>query len=300
MKYIALVAPATVLFHSAGAQAAVDSPRILAPASAWTLDFADERCSLIREFGDGEDKVRLQIDSYGPRPGYRVMISGDLVPGSDANRLTDFRVGYSPDTRQRERFGPTMVGKFMDENAVSFVRAFLPDSPTADQADRLGSEFERSVTHMTLEFRLGKPFQLDTGSMAAPFAAMHRCVDNLIASWGIDPDEYRTLSRPVQVGELPESWNRIELAAQNSHPSPSERRDRRMAQSVTSPRAGDITPVRVMIDATGQPTACVVQAAFASEAYTQSVCGVLTDHRYQPALNADGEPVASFIQANTG
>jgi hypothetical protein len=45
---------------------AADAPRILAPVSDWTLDFADERCSLIREFADGDDRIRLQIDSFGP------------------------------------------------------------------------------------------------------------------------------------------------------------------------------------------------------------------------------------------
>ena len=307
MKHAAILALMAIVSQSGPAHAA-DGPRILAPSSDWTLDFADERCSLIREFGEGDDTIRLQIDSFGPRPGYRVLISGGLVPGSDAAPMTEFGVSYSPDTGQRDRM-TMFVGNLNGQNAVSFGRGFVPEPAFASQhADEAASAFERSVTHMTVAFKLRKPVQLDTGSMAAPFAAMHRCVDDLIASWGIDLAQHRTRSRAPQVAVTTESGERAfrtngqdfalversgEAVTERNYPRPADRRAQQFARNAYS--SGDLVPVRVMIDAAGQPTACVVQLAQVSEAFRQNACESLKGP-YQPALDAEGRPMASFIQ----
>ncbi len=298
------------LLLQAGPVHAADDPRVLAPVSDWTLDFADERCSLIREFADGDDTIRLQIDSFGPRPGYRVMLSGDLVPGSDAARMTELRVGYSADTRARERL-TMFVGRFGDKNAVVFGRGFLPEGGS-DDAGGSARAFERSVTHVTLDFKLRDPLRLDTGSMAAPFAAMERCVDDLLASWGIDPAVHRALARPpsmaVRTGPSERAFRtnehggeRVfelieragETVAEPGRPGPADRRAQAFARNAYY--SGNLVPVRVMIDASGQPTACVVQVANISEAFRRSACESLAGP-YEPALDAAGQPVASFIQ----
>ena len=316
MKPVAVLASGLLLLQPAYVLAA-DAPRILAPASGWTLDFADERCSLIREFADGADHIRLQIDSYGPSPGYRVMLSGDLVAMSDTPAIREFRIGYSPDNGQRQPM--TMFpGKFGDDDAVSFGPAFLPDLPYADWVPRQpqpasdapqganwpGSEFQRSVRHMTVQFGDGQPFRLDTGGMAAPFTALQQCVDDLMVSWGVDPAAHRTRSRVPMLVELPEGYQRIRVDLADDRPGYTERRYQAMAQAQAAelagprPSAGYVVPVRVMIDATGQPTACVVQAGNANEAYRRSVCEQFAGP-YQPALDAEGRPIASFVQIGT-
>jgi hypothetical protein len=280
--------------------AADDDLRIVRPSTAWTLDFADERCSLIREFADGEDKIRLQLDSYGPSPGYQVRISGDLIGGSDAAPIAEFRVGYSPDTRERGQMG-MIVGKLGSENAVSFGPGFLPDVPMAEAAQ---VEFERSVTHMTVAFRQRKPFRLEVGGMAAPLAAMAKCVDDLVTSWGIDPAVQRGLRRPPMLVALPEGYTRVRVDLTDDHPGYTERRYQAMARAQAReragpvPHAGYVSPIRVMIDATGKVTACVAQVPSATEAYRRSVCETFAGP-YQPALDAEGKPVASFVQIGT-
>jgi len=288
MKRAVFVVSAAALLQPIGAQAA-DEPRVLAPSSGWTLDFADERCSLIRDFGEGDDKLRLQIDSYGTRHGYRVMISGDPVPRGFNVPITEVRVGYSPDTQRREQL-TAMTGTSGETTAASFTGGFLPDPRTLDQAllvpqptpeqvkeaDRISEEFENAVTHVTVQFGLRKAYQLNTGMMAAPFAAMDKCVDDLISSWGFDPAAHWTrMSGPAPIPETLE-------ALQRSFP-PRPARD----------RIGSFLPVRVSVDETGRATHCVVQLATIEETYKQSICEGLSG-RYVPALDAAGQPIASF------
>lgn len=311
MKRIAILGHLAMLLQPGSVHAAEDA-RILAPTSDWTLDFADERCSLIREFADGADQIRLQIDSYGPDPGYRVLLSGDLVTRSDAAPIRQFRVGYSPDTGERKAMG-MLVGKLGDDPAVSFGPAFLPDLPYAEWApsqpqaaaaqdsDWPGGAFQRSIRHMTVQFGEGQPFRLDTGSMAAPFGAMRQCIDDLLASWGIDPAAHRTRSRPPLLVELPEGYKRVEVDLDDDRPGYTERRYQAIARAQAEqrerpvPRAGYVAPVRIMIDATGRPTACVVQVATADERYRKSMCETWA-RAYEPALDMQGQPAASFVQ----
>lgn len=276
----------------AGAQAALEDARALAPGSPWTLDFAEERCSLIREFADGEGKVRLQVDAFGPGPGYRVMISGDPVPQPFNVPILEIRVGYSPDRAEREQFYAS-AGTFGEDYAVSFRSGFLPEGP-ADA--RAAQAFARSVEHLSVQFDLRKPVRLETGNMAAPLQAMDKCVDDLLLTWGIEPETYRTQSRPARLVAAPEDARRYELAQPSAYPGPAERRARRMAESMA--RAGELVPVRVMIGADGRATHCVVQVQVASEARRQAICQTLAGP-YEPALDASGVPTASFVQWET-
>lgn len=305
MKRAVFAAAVAALIQPTGAQAAEGEPRVLVPSSGWTLDFADERCSLIREFADGDDRIRLQIDSFGPAPGYHVMISGDLVVGSDAAPITEFRVGYSPDTRERERMS-MIFGRLGADKAVSFGPGFLPDvaappPAVASATDGERGTFEDRVTSVTIQFRRGKPFRLETGSMAAPFTAMRQCVDGLLASWGIDPEQHRARSRPPMLIDLPEGYIRVEVDLEDDRPGYTERRYQAIARDQAGQRSGLVArggyafPVRVMIDATGQSTACVLQVANANEGYRRSVCETFAGP-YQPALDAEGRPIASFVQ----
>lgn len=317
-----------VLLFQPGSARAEEALRILSPSSDWIVDFAEERCSLIREFGTGEDKIHLKIDSFGPTRGYHVMFAGDAVSQATRGRLSLIRVGYSPDVRERDPL-LVMPGQFGDVGAVSFGQGFLagpaqqdvrPSDDLSDRGDarmavrysdldefgdrfithlvvrhgRRDGAFERGVKYLTVQFGRGTPLRLDTGSMAAPFAAMDQCVDDLVASWGIDPAQERVLSRPVKVTGLSEGWELLDTAPQDDHPGYSERWARDASPFLARNR--ELIPFRVMIDATGQPTACVAQVEYAGEAFRQSVCADRAGDSYQPALDAESRPVASVIQ----
>src|SRR5205085_44090 len=133
--------------------------------------YGPERCSLVRDFAAGEHKVGLRIDNYGAKFGYRVLLTSDLIDTPTVTPRTELRVGYSPDTRPRQKFW-AMTGTAGDAKAVWFRAAFLPDPPMPgpDYIDA----FERGIISMTVQFGEHEPLRLETGSMAEPFAAMRK------------------------------------------------------------------------------------------------------------------------------
>ena len=56
-------------------------------------------------------------------------------------------------------------------------------------------------------------------------------------------------------------------------------------------------PVRVMVDAGGQPSHCGPQLPNVEGDFTTEICGGLMK-RFEPALDRAGNPVASFYQVH--
>jgi hypothetical protein len=265
---------------------AADDPLVMTPASAWQLDYGAERCSLARDFAADGHKVGLRIDNYGTKFGFRMLLTSDLIDTPTVVPITQLRIGYSPDTRERERFWAT-AGTVGEANAVWFRAAFLPDPPMPGP-DYIES-FERGITSITVQFGEHQPLRLDTGSMAEPFAAMRKCLDNLIASWGLDPVQHWAQSRPVLPARLPKGYRTLATTPRSDHPGYTERNDAVRVQAIN--RNGDMYPLRLMVDATGHPTACVVQVPV-SEAQRKTWCD-FNAGPFVPALDAAGKPMAS-------
>jgi hypothetical protein len=55
-----------------------------------------------------------------------------------------------------------------------------------------------------------------------------------------------------------------------------------------------ITPFRLMVDATGEPTACIIQVP-GNAPFDKMTCDVLMRRaHFDPALDANGRPVPSY------
>lgn len=265
---------------------AEDEPLRLAPRTEWVVDYANERCSLHRGFGESDASVNLRIDWFGPRPGHRIMLVGPAVP-KFGTAWSDLGYRLTPDTELRPEGG--INGTFLDQPAVSFGATFLPYDPDQDW-DRMTvveqmrsaavpkppqPEFERQVRTLEVRFANGKVIQLALGGMGKPLEALRTCMDNLESSWGLDPTVQGNLSR-------------------NAVPKPStvRRVQRRYPAAMAQRGMNAFVPVRVMVDASGDVTDCVVQSEGIDEEFTDAVCDGLA-RGYEPALDAGGKPVAS-------
>lgn len=269
------------------------SPTVLAPAGAWTLDYAPERCSLVRRFGDDKKSLILQIDSYGSLEQFRVLVSGDYVPSSSKpSGEIDYKLSPDEEYRQNQF---ALFGKSGKSNAASFGAAFLPADITdndlskmsqeeisslAAQPARIQPEFEDASERMTLQLGRPQEIELRLGKMAKPLAALRTCVDDLYRSWGLDPE----LQRSRKLSPVPDMKSIKKVTS--SYPA-------QMAYSGISAYLS----VRIMVDAQGQASSCVVQNESVDNAFKAAVCDSLASH-FEPALGADGKPMASFFQTS--
>ncbi|KPL66961.1 hypothetical protein SZ64_01950 [Erythrobacter sp. SG61-1L] len=273
--------------------AGAKEPIVLEPDRPWTLDYAEERCSLIRHFGNEKKGLQLQIDSYGSRAKFRFLVTGNYVPSSNkpAGLIS---VKFTPDDGFRKN-QDALLGKARKWNAVSFGAAFLPVEDAglddeglsqkeifqrAAEAESIRQEFEQATDSMTLHFERLQDVHLKMGKMTKPLAALRECIDNLYVSWGLDPAKLHTQSR----APIPDMKSVLQILS--SYPVS-------MRYSGTSA----FISVRIMVDEHGNATSCVVQNNNADKPFRDAVCNSLAS-RFEPALDADGNPIASFYQTN--
>lgn len=115
--------------------------------------------------------------------------------------------------------------------------------------------------------------------MHAPMDAVRACLDNLLASWGVDANTQKSLTRePMPVGN-PGDWLK-------SSDYPQKMLDQGMNDSVN---------FRLTIDAVGMPTACNVLTMESRPEFIKATCDKLMQRaRFNPALDAQGNPVPSI------
>jgi hypothetical protein len=272
----------------AGAALMVPAPALarepiqLAPSSTWLVDYADERCTLVRDFAEGDQSLQLRIESFGSWRNFRFTVLGPTVPRS-VRSIGDISIRFTPDEEDRET--GAIQGSVGEQRGVSFSAEFGQPGPDLDRLSEterrqlfatpkpIEAEFERGVSSMLIEFDNGKTVQLALGGMSAPLKALRNCVDDLYKSWGMDPVVQRELSR------LPLIKINTAREVQRSYPT-------RMLGSGGSA----FVPVRVMVDQDGKATACVIQTGGVPKPFTDAVCEGLMGS-YETALDEAGNPV---------
>lgn len=163
----------------ATAATAEDDAAVLKPTSDWVLDYANERCSFYRSFGNADDVVRLRIDSFGSPIDFRFLLAGSLVPILE-NPIGEMTIRFPPDSQEREI--QSLHGRAGEEPAASFSANVLPyvDPRTfkrMSQAEREArtfqvyqpdTEFESGIDSVEVRFGTRRPFRSHWETWHAP------------------------------------------------------------------------------------------------------------------------------------
>lgn len=250
----------------------------MAPSSQWVVDYREDSCALRRTFRAGDHQATLQLRQFGPGDSFEVTLLSDTVP-----RTTKApRVRFEPDDDFIKPPIAFLVSRG-EAHGVRYTDSFRPSalkqSPAPwPQADREARE--RAITGLAVVDTYESPIVLQTGEMSEPMEAMRPCLDELLVRWGLDPAEQRTLSRAVKPAD-PMGWAR---RVQQSFPV-AMLRDRRSAT----------VQLRLIVGADGKPTSCMPPAGSSEPAFQEHACKVsMRNARFEPALDANGKPVASF------
>lgn len=254
----------------AAAGIAAEPPTQLAPTSKWQMDYAPTECRLLRTFAAGKDKATLQLSRLDVSDVLEMALAGQHMPATDG----DVAVSISTST----------VAQVPGMHARGFAAAggtpgsirFRPDKDlpgalrsdvAADQPTRLGVNLARRYA-----------VQLDMGPMKGPLAALDKCMDDLVTSWGLDPAEQRQRKSAPEPANNPGDWFKP-----GDYPA-----------ALNRSGAGGIVVLRLVVAADGSIQDCAVAKAGGDKAFEDLTCQ-LTKARaqFRPAVGGAGQPIKS-------
>jgi Gram-negative bacterial TonB protein C-terminal len=267
-------------------------PIRLKPSSAWTLDYAEHGCRMVRAFGEGENKSHIILSRYHPNEQFSLIVAGKLFKLSGP---TDVRLQFGAAEAEQKIF--SYGGSSGDSPAIiisSVMRLAPPTEAEQKLLDRAKGDERREIELAPISaerqkaikyLRVGKPLRndvtLELGAMDKPMAAMSKCVDNLLTTWGIDVEKHKTLTRRALALTNPSNWL-------NSDDYPKD---------MLVDRQPALVEFRLDVDEMGKATGCYIQATTKPKEFDDAVCkGIMRRAKFDPALDAEGKPMKSYYK----
>ena len=261
-----------------GDVAAREDAVILQPRGAWTLDMREGKCRLARWFGSEDDPHLLVIEQTAPHHNFSLMLGGSNLLGlSNASEL-HYGMERNERMKRRTRFatadledvGPAIIlatvdiGPARSREGPHAAGVYIPEAATID----------RGVLESTW-----RAISFETGSMERPFTALNACTTNLLSEWGLDADQHQAYIAPKLL-EDEVVFDRIK----RRYPGTSRRRGEQ-----------GILHVRLIVEADGSPSGCVIESASDVGDLESPACKELNKASYEPAQDADGNAMRSFL-----
>lgn len=281
MKKITSIAVVAGLLCSTAAQA--QEAVVLQPSGPWALDYGDDYCRLGRVFTDGTNEVELGIERIRPDAQLRLWIVGDSIRSFRGATET----GYTFLPAQGERMVVPIRASTAGRQVLSLpeitLTPFTPPAPGQAFAPppKYDAAAEQAVAKGITAIGLGKgltrPVRFETGALDAPISALQACTDDLVKSWGVDPEKNKTLSTPA----IPQGFPWLPTGT--------------VGFADFGKMAGNTNQIRVLVDASGKPTAChIAWPTLGTETNTTICNSVMEKASFIPAKDAGGQNVATF------
>lgn len=269
-----------VLCHPARAETPVEH---FEPASNWVMDYGEESCSLRRAYMDEAGRT-VYVDMSQVGPGSRLTFT---VFSEDVERMPEeVRYRFEPDDETTDvfsfalDFGETARG-------IRFAGDYLRKDERPDDFDDYQNidtsvlvAREAEVSDMVILEGFEDSILLRTGSLAGPMQAMRACLDDLMSGLGVDPEVQRTLSRRAE----PVNYVSISQDLYADFP-----------RAMIRDRESATMQVRLVVGPDGRVSDCRFIGLVGPPDYGEAACGSFSRYaRFKPALDADGNPVATL------
>ena len=222
----------------------------------WQVDWGDQFCSLIRL----------------PDRSIPFIVALRLTPGSGSADIVLLRRGAA-----RLPAGLTAVA--LTEPSTSFdIRGTVEDSDQLQFNEATGGFWDAiaATGELQLKRRDEVRYRIPLSSAQGALSALRRCESGVMREWGIDEAQWRSLRR------RPATTNMFGLRV-SDYPG----------RALAGGTSGRVV-VRLGISAEGRPTECVPVATSGDASLDARTCEVIMARaRFEPALDAAGQPVAS-------
>lgn len=286
MRYFTSISSMLAVLVGAAAPSAAQDARVFKASSAWALDYGDDYCRLMRDFSDGTETIGLFIERTQPGPVMRLIVVGDGVKLFRGSQEIGYRMHPSgaPRTTQRLRFETGSGQQYLNLGPTTFadMPAPMPGAPPAmpPPYTRAGEAADAAkIAGVSLDRGLVSPIMMETGALGGAAEALQACADDLIASWGLDADKHKQLTRPAMPAAPTAGWISGDTIPFGDF----------------AKLAGGNNDLRVMIDKTGKATSCHIQWPSLDAAINERICkSVMEKSAFMPALDQQGEALDSY------
>lgn len=252
------------LFAAAPILVSATEPLHLRPTSPWVLNYGEDRCELSRVFGEGEERTGLSFQSESPRQldmavaGKPLSSNADFVPARfvpvQATPITGLPGRSSNGDPAIVWSSVNLMGEAalkklgLDAEEAKAKRGERPKAKSAEIQSAIRAERQYFIANATVVEIVGKrkqPVILETGSLLAPINELDHCVKDSLSAWGVDPKLEEKIVRPVWPIHL-ERW-----FSSSDYPA-----------SMLRNGAQSQVHVRLLVDASGNPTHCTTVSRF--------------------------------------
>lgn len=257
--------------------AAANEPVSLAKVTKWEINYDEDSCHLLAGFGQGDDLVVLNLTRYEPGSSFDVMLTGAMFT---AKRVSGpIKLGFGDHVFARPQTGDGLSPG--QKPFVMFTHVRL-DGKLVDPRDPgvapVSEAQEAAATAASIAFG-DRTYRLETGSLAAPFAAMRTCTASLLTALGYDPVVQGTLRRPPQPTASPAGW-----ITSGDYP-----------KSALKKGQSGLVQFRLDIDERGVVKGCRVLRRYKDDPFADLTCQRISQRaHFKPALDASSRPVRSY------
>ncbi|MCR2834373.1 energy transducer TonB [Parerythrobacter lacustris] len=301
MEPVLVKLKAAVLFGTAAlalsAPASVEAKIVrLAPSGPWSMNYADDSCRLSRLFGEGEERVAFYIERYGPGDRFHMVVAGEAL-GKSPRPETRVQFGaqdagydYVPSLGELVEYSPALIFTAAYPSAQRAETGFARKSGKEKYEDFIDPRiFAHDVTDQQLaaiewvafERTGGHRVELEMPQFGQAMKSMQTCTEELVSHWNIDVEAHRSLTKLPAPENSPGGWIRS-----SDYP-----------RELLYGGYQGIVQFRLSVDTTGKATACHIQNSTRPEGFDKIVCEkIMKRARFEPALDKDGRPIASFYR----
>ena len=271
---LACIAATFLALFATPAEAERDEGPPIPASTVWDLDYGLENCRLARTFGTGDDAVTLYLTQTRPGNFFDLTLAGSRF---GKTRSVFGTKAYFGDLKERKFSDTVWISEASDGRPVLLLgmNTFSEWDDEAKEWTPSSTQVLKSIDELEFDVPRMDAFTLATGPMDKPVAAVSACYDDLLKTWGFEPEAVRSQLHVPEPLADPCDWldSRVypEVALRNGE--------------------GAIIDFRLIVDVRGRVEACVVQQQVGDPVFAEAACGALKGRvLFKPALDAAGAP----------
>ena len=257
----------------------------LPPSSQWNIDYAIESCTLSRSFGEGNKNLILNISRFSPSSTFELLFISEYLKRASSSRPASIKFG-SQFAEQQFNFknGETILSNKNKRISTVIISNSVRIKPLTEEEKEFSSSLispqdEDTIDFISLKTRRAADIVLKTKTMKGAFAALRKCTESLVTSWGFDAEEQENRIRRAIPETNPGTWI-------NPRDYPTQQL-----------RNGEIAIIqfRLNVNENGEATDCVIQRSIGDDAFNKAVCRSIMKHaKFQPALDKNKKPIKTY------